>query len=190
MIVACKECGVDIERLTRRRLYCSSCADKRRKLSTKRSREARVNGETMAYRLNFPEKYAARMAVLNAVARGDLVRPSECSECKKPCKPDAHHDSYEPGRRLDVRWLCRKCHNWADRERRKSEPKKKKKYRPENFPHLGLSPRDRGRLGGMARARKTTARQRLEIAKKASAAAHGRHYEIPREGPDQVIVAR
>ena len=55
-----------------------------------------------------PENRPARVAVGNAIRDGRLIRPEECSDCGKQCKPEAHHDDYlKP---LDVRWLCRSCH--------------------------------------------------------------------------------
>lgn len=39
---------------------------------------------------------------------GGLVRPSTCTACGAPCKPDGHHTDYR--KPLDVTWLCRKCH--------------------------------------------------------------------------------
>jgi len=53
-------------------------------------------------------KLAARQRVQDAIARGDLVRPGFCEGCRRRCKPDAHHLSYE--RPLDVYWFCRQCH--------------------------------------------------------------------------------
>lgn len=53
-------------------------------------------------------KKRAHNAVLNALRRGKLTRPSVCSCCGKECRPDAHHaDHSKP---LEVIWLCRSCH--------------------------------------------------------------------------------
>lgn len=59
----------------------------------------------------FPEKIAARKAVLKALNSGALVRPDICSKCGKIDDIEAHHDSYAPEQRLNVRWLCKKCHS-------------------------------------------------------------------------------
>lgn len=55
-----------------------------------------------------PLKYKARKKFSNALFRGKLFRPTECSKCHKPCVPEGHHENYaEP---LNVTWLCRQCH--------------------------------------------------------------------------------
>lgn len=73
-------------------------------------------------------KRAARSALRAAVASGKIAKPSSCQECGRAEKLpkrnklgkfvfrsgryvfiDGHHDDYS--RPLDVRWLCRKCHN-------------------------------------------------------------------------------
>jgi len=46
--------------------------------------------------------------VSQAIERGILVRPEQCSNCGKKCKPQAHHDDYN--KLLEVRWLCPQCH--------------------------------------------------------------------------------
>ncbi|MEI7776699.1 MAG: hypothetical protein WCK17_18220 [Verrucomicrobiota bacterium] len=63
-----------------------------------------------ASRLKYPEKQKAGSAVSRAIRSGKLIRPSVCSTCSKACKPEAHHDSYDQDKRLDVRWLCKQCH--------------------------------------------------------------------------------
>lgn len=50
----------------------------------------------------------AHNAVARAIRSGALVRPSECSDCGNPCKPDAHHPSFSAP--LSVMWLCKRCH--------------------------------------------------------------------------------
>jgi hypothetical protein len=45
-----------------------------------------------------------------ALKSGKLVRPQSCSACMKTCVPEAHHESYDQDKRLDVRWLCKQCH--------------------------------------------------------------------------------
>jgi ribosomal protein S27AE len=64
----------------------------------------------------FPEKIAARKAVFKAINSGVLVRPDVCSECGKMDEIQAHHDSYAPEHRLNVRWLCKKCHSTYHRK--------------------------------------------------------------------------
>lgn len=54
-----------------------------------------------------PEKAAAHSAVGRAIKAGKLI-PQPCEVCGATEGVDAHHDDY--GRKLDVRWLCRKHH--------------------------------------------------------------------------------
>jgi hypothetical protein len=61
------------------------------------------------------EKYLllhrAAQRVQTAIKNGKLQRPSECSNCGIPCKPQAHHhNGYTEEHMLDVRWLCIPCH--------------------------------------------------------------------------------
>lgn len=53
-------------------------------------------------------KESARKAVLYAIRTGKMVRPSTCESCRRACKPQAHHADY--ARKLDVQWLCTRCH--------------------------------------------------------------------------------
>lgn len=49
----------------------------------------------------------AYQEVQGALRRGELKRPSRCSECGGRGNIQAHHDDHaEP---LNVRWLCAKC---------------------------------------------------------------------------------
>lgn len=57
-------------------------------------------------RQKFPEKYAARQAVLVAVRKGILVK-QPCKQCGAS-KAQAHHPDYS--KPLDVVWLCDPCH--------------------------------------------------------------------------------
>jgi hypothetical protein len=58
----------------------------------------------------YPGKQQARMAVDYAVRTNNLIRPDFCNECGVPCKPEAHHKSYEKDQWLNVIWMCRSCH--------------------------------------------------------------------------------
>jgi hypothetical protein len=54
----------------------------------------------------------ARRAVRKAVDRGDLQR-LECEIRGPGClrwPTEAHHESYDPDKWLDVVWVCKKCH--------------------------------------------------------------------------------
>jgi hypothetical protein len=55
------------------------------------------------------EKRRAHVTLNRAIASGKLMRPENCSECGKECKPDGHHEDYS--KPLDVKWICRACHS-------------------------------------------------------------------------------
>jgi hypothetical protein len=61
------------------------------------------------YRLRYPDRANARMAVANAVRKGLLIKPATCEKCgARDESLHGHHDDY--GKPLDVRWVCRACH--------------------------------------------------------------------------------
>lgn len=55
------------------------------------------------------EKNAARKAMATALRLGHLTRSLKCERCKKKARTQGHHDDYSMP--LDVRWLCRPCHD-------------------------------------------------------------------------------
>lgn len=59
-------------------------------------------------------KKIARYALRNAIRRGEIVKPTTCSNCleiKKSNKIQGHHHKgYEKQYHLDVIWLCDDCH--------------------------------------------------------------------------------
>lgn len=57
-------------------------------------------------RERYPEKYAARQAVLVALRKGQLTR-KPCQSCGKE-RSQAHHPDYSQP--LQVVWLCARCH--------------------------------------------------------------------------------
>lgn len=58
--------------------------------------------------LNRPARHA-RQAVQTAIKSGRMVKPKTCERCSKGRRPiQAHHSDYT--KRLEVQWLCRKCH--------------------------------------------------------------------------------
>lgn len=70
-----------------------------------------VSSDHMRYKLRtearYPERAAARRAVQSALRSGELVR-QPCERCgTEPAH--GHHDDYSQP--LDVRWLCRRCHD-------------------------------------------------------------------------------
>jgi len=68
-------------------------------------------------RSKYPERYAARKALQQAVKTGSVLKPDRCEECNRKKYITAHHEDYEEP--LEVMWLCRQCHGAADRELRK-----------------------------------------------------------------------
>lgn len=60
------------------------------------------------YRQRYPERNAAHVAVHEAVKSGKLNRPECCEMCNRACKVQGHHEDYS--RKLDVKWLCDRCH--------------------------------------------------------------------------------
>jgi hypothetical protein len=68
-----------------------------------------------------PEKVRAQAEVSKAIRHGELIRPEQCENCGRTCKPQAHHHlGYAKEHWLHVQWLCRSCHNAADRAQRQS----------------------------------------------------------------------
>ena len=56
-----------------------------------------------------------RERIRSAIDAGLLVRPTECEQCGRKCKPEAHHPvSVEEITTIhqvfDIVWLCRSCH--------------------------------------------------------------------------------
>jgi len=101
--------------------YAARNADKLREKGRRYSKEhpevnrawvvanrARVAATHAEYRARHPDKAAARSAVSNAVARGLLTKDAACSTCETVGYVEARHDDYS--RPLDVRWLCKTCH--------------------------------------------------------------------------------
>jgi hypothetical protein len=75
-----------------------------------RNRDA-INKSKRAWAERNRDKKQAGWHVWKAVKDGILIRPNECQNCGKDCKPHAHHYmGYAPEHRLDVLWLCTSCH--------------------------------------------------------------------------------
>jgi hypothetical protein len=96
---SCSRCGRSMvltpARLARSVLRCWAC----RGAATKAETERR-------YRAAHPEKVRAHWAVYKAVKKGKLIR-KPCEVCGVERSQAHHHDYSKP---LDVRWLCKKCH--------------------------------------------------------------------------------
>lgn len=81
----------------------------------------------------------ARGLVAKAIKDGVLVRPETCSRCGSKAKNswatgniEAHHEDYS--KPLDVIWLCKTCHRYANMQRASREPycKRGHEMTPEN----------------------------------------------------------
>ena len=63
-----------------------------------------------AHQILNPQSQRARAAVAQALEDGRILKPASCERCDKRMPAlEAHHWDYRE--RLDVRWLCRPCHN-------------------------------------------------------------------------------
>lgn len=97
----CKECVKN--RVTKHRdanIYRIREYDRKR-LKENPERKLQHRANTIKFRTENPEKYAAQTAVGNAIRDGKLKRQT-CRECGK--KAHAHHEDYS--KPLDVIWLC------------------------------------------------------------------------------------
>lgn len=94
----------------------------------------RTSPHSLWLKANRPHEFKrlrANQTVVAAVKSGKLVKPSACSQCgiaHPPREIHGHHDDYD--KPLDVRWLCRACHNAYHREaRRVSEAARRARLR-------------------------------------------------------------
>jgi hypothetical protein len=70
------------------------------------------------YRLKNMEKTHAHRTIYKAVVAGRVEKPDCCKLCGLKTEDlHGHHDDYN--KRLEVRWLCRKCHCAVHREKEK-----------------------------------------------------------------------
>lgn len=114
----CKPCSVAAARASRAATDRSVLADRQRRYNAARPVEKRraaylrskerTQAAIAAYQKANPEKHAARLEARAAVAKGQLVKPSECSACHLAKPVEAHHHDYS--KPLDVQWVCRTCH--------------------------------------------------------------------------------
>jgi hypothetical protein len=56
----------------------------------------------------YRHRHSARNAVRNAIKAGSLTRSPTCETCGQTAYTHGHHDDYS--KPLDVRWLCKPCH--------------------------------------------------------------------------------
>lgn len=101
----CKEC-TKADVATRYRLCREKIREYERIRFKNPERKKKVRQYASAMKNRNPEKYAARIAVGNAIRSGRLQR-KPCEVCGEQ-KVQAHHTDYlKP---LDVQWLCFRCH--------------------------------------------------------------------------------
>lgn len=63
----------------------------------------------------FRQKVLARAAVNKAVAVGILKKPNACPKCGRVVRIHGHHhNGYAREHRLDVEWMCAKCHHQVE----------------------------------------------------------------------------
>jgi hypothetical protein len=93
-------------------------AARKRFFSSPKGKAARSRGNARE-RAVHPDRARARIAVIKAVQRGKLTRPDACERCGVACQPEGHHH-HGYAARLDVVWLCKRCHNEATQKERRS----------------------------------------------------------------------
>ena len=62
----------------------------------------------MEWRKNHPEAIKAHSQVRQAINKGIIKKPKNCSKCKRNVRLSAHHRDYS--KPLIVSWLCSSCH--------------------------------------------------------------------------------
>ena len=60
------------------------------------------------WKKNHPEAMKARVKLRWQIKIGKIIRPKNCSICKREVKISAHHPDYS--KPLKVIWLCSSCH--------------------------------------------------------------------------------
>lgn len=127
----CQHCQTEFTPKVSKQKYCSKACNVNSWVASHRERSYEIKQK---YRLAHPDQYAeyaakyhknnpespdkkaARHAVEHGIRAGNIVRPNICEYCQKTDYTEAHHyKGYEPKHRLDVVWLCVKCHAKADR---------------------------------------------------------------------------
>jgi hypothetical protein len=87
----------------------------RKELARRNSSKNNVRRNIRAMRAKYPDRYAARMALGNAVRDGRVLKPDACERCTRTgFVLHGHHEDYS--KPLDVNWLCVDCHGARHRE--------------------------------------------------------------------------
>jgi hypothetical protein len=114
---SCTICGAIFQTANQRRSLCSArckwtSTNRRRK--PKKVKRTWKGYSAIRYKRD-RDKILARNAVREAVRRGRLIRPDGCSLCQCAGPVEAHHHKgYALEVRLDITWLCKRCHRKAD----------------------------------------------------------------------------
>lgn len=69
----------------------------------------------MRYLNNNRHKHYARTAVWRAIRDGKIIRPDRCEHCQIVGPVEGDHEDYT--KRLEVTWLCKKCHTTMTNKR-------------------------------------------------------------------------
>lgn len=72
-----------------------------------------VNRASQKAYIKHREKWRARYKLRYEVKKGNIIKPFNCSDCKKKLPLQGHHEDYT--KPLEVIWLCSKCHAKADK---------------------------------------------------------------------------
>ena len=89
---------------------CKECNNKRARDYRKTEKGKDVYYDIMSRQYQkHKHKISARNKLHMATKRGLIAKPTLCDVCGLYGKLDGHHDDYD--KPLEVRWLCRNCHN-------------------------------------------------------------------------------
>ena len=89
--------------------HCKQCAKKYKAEHYQKNKEKITKYHKEYYTKNL-DKRKAKSAVSAALKKGELERPSKCERCDTPCKPEGHHENYDPTQWLVIMWVCVPCH--------------------------------------------------------------------------------
>ena len=102
----CRKCATRIRVILAGRTYRMRHFERERE-----RRRGKRKGSTWSTKDKFKER--ARMALRYAVRVGKIVRPDRCEGCGQSGPLHGHHTDYN--KRLDVNWLCSRCHGLEHR---------------------------------------------------------------------------
>lgn len=115
----CRQCNVIIERQRRRTPeYLAAKAERAeaRRIALGYKKKTPHEQKLLAERhkrrrAKDPAKIAARNAIQRLVRMGRVIKPTDCSSCRKTFPVhliQAHHEDYS--KPLEITWLCKDCH--------------------------------------------------------------------------------